>query len=481
VSTPQEPPAESEVPAPAADAGAGPTLIDGPPPARALELAQPIQLPPAVPAAPPARSAPTLRAEPDFGPLRGFPARPSGAGGPPPQPFPIQPPESVQVPVAAAAALDAPHLGGTLGLDTGHAVAGAPGAELLTPFVPWPVRSLPRLLVPSTEIRDAVRGIVEHEGPVVVRRVATLYAMGVGRAALAREQRHVLNTVIYDMVRNRILEADRVARDADMGSWNVRLYGTPVTRIRERGARALLDIPISEIAALAQAMREGAPATDDVEADRILAIYGAAHASQAERSVVRKAVTVEAPADQAAMFAPTLLSVMAPEERPSSTVSRGDNERAARLLENAIEEVVNEALELGMNGLHRLGLAWEDGVAVAAIRTVVIEHMATIGLTLSERELAVRVRDKMPNASGSARGAVVDAVLARVGMQLMDEEGLAVLMAPWERARRPAPSDDDTPRQQCIHGNTLGSCTQVTCPGHYLGGKSSDTDWRNDW
>jgi hypothetical protein len=316
---------------------------------------------------------------------------------------------------------------------------------------------------------------------VVVRRVATLYAMGVGRAALAREQRHVLNTVIYDMVRNRILEADRVARDADMGSWNVRLYGTPVTRIRERGARALLDIPLSEIAALAQAMREGAPATDDVEADRILAIYGAAHASQAERSVVRKAVTVEAPADQAAMFAPTLLSVMAFEERPSSTVSRGDNERAARLLENAIEEVVNEALELGMNGLHRLGLAWEDGVAVADIRTVVIEHMATIGLSLSERELAVRVRDKMPNASGSARGAVVDAVLARVGMQLMEEEGLAVLMAPWERARRPAPTDDDTPRQQCIHGNTLGSCTQVTCPGHYLGGKSSDTDWRNDW
>jgi hypothetical protein len=66
-------------------------------------------------------------------------------------------------------------------------------------------------------------------------------------------------------------------------------------------------------------------------------------------------------------------------------------------------------------------------------------------------------------------------------MQLMDEEGLAVLMAPWERARRPAPTDDDTPRQQCVHGNTLGSCTQVTCPGHYLGGKSSDTDWRTDW
>jgi hypothetical protein len=193
-------------------------------------------------------------------------------------------------------------------------------------------------------------------------------------------------------------------------------------------------------------MREGAPATDDVVADRILAIYGATHASQAERSVVRKAVTIEAPADQAAMFAPTLLSVRTPEERPSSTLSRGDDERAARLLENAIEEVVNEALELGMNGLHRLGLAWEDGVAVAAIRTVVIEHMATIGLTLSERELAVRVRDKMPNASGSARGAVVDAFLARAGMQLMDEEGLAVLMAPWERSRRPAPTDDDTPK-----------------------------------
>jgi hypothetical protein len=256
---------------------------------------------------------------------------------------------------------------------------------------------------------------------------------------------------------------------------------SPVTRIRERGARALLDIPTSEVAALAEAIRQRTRATDDVVGDRILAMYGATRASEAEQSAVRKAVATRPPADQAVIFIPTLLPVIAPQERPLSATTRIDKDRTVRLLDNAIEEVVNEALDLGMNRLKRLGDAWEDGDAVAAVRTAVLERMATIGLTHDERELAVRVRDRMPNASGSARGAVVDAVLARVGQQFMDEEELAVLMAAWERARRRAPGPDDTPRQQCAHGRTWGSCTQVTCPGHYLEDKFSEYDWRNDW
>ena len=266
-----------------------------------------------------------------------------------------------------------------------------------------------------------------------------------------------------------------------MDSWNLRVYGTPITQIRERGARALGDIPISEIAALAQAIKHRDRVTDDVVIDRILAMYGVVRASETERSAVRKAVTTETPTDQAVMFAPALLTVIAREGRPSSATTRSDKDRSVRLLDNAIEETVNEALDLGMNGLKRLGESWEDGAAVAAVRTVVLEEMAAIGLTVGERELSVRVRDRMPNASGSARGAVVDGVLARVGKQFMDEEELTVLMAPWDRARHPAPSHDDTPRQQCVHGRAWGSCTRVTCPGHYLGGKSSDTDWRNDW
>jgi very-short-patch-repair endonuclease len=125
----------------------------------------------------------------------------------------------------------------------------------LQPYRPWQTRPLPDpLSAPMTEVMDGLVEIIAAEGPMPCHRAYSLYAEAAGIDGLPLRVRSVFNKEVHQAVLGRRLALRRERDVPGQIDAIVRLAGTPAVVVRERGDRALNEIPPSEIAAALAAL-----------------------------------------------------------------------------------------------------------------------------------------------------------------------------------------------------------------------------------
>jgi very-short-patch-repair endonuclease/sirohydrochlorin ferrochelatase len=146
----------------------------------------------------------------------------------------------------------------------------------LPPYAQWTPHPVPDVhSAPLPEIINVLVEIVAAEGPVVCRRVYSLYNRAAGNSRLGRQIVHVLNRASYRAVKlGRLAQNDEQRRGGQMNQV-VRITGAPELSVRERGPRSLEDIPPLEIAAVRERLRQQEPDLgEDQMVRRLAAVYG---------------------------------------------------------------------------------------------------------------------------------------------------------------------------------------------------------------
>ncbi|PRX50856.1 AAA domain-containing protein [Prauserella shujinwangii] len=111
-----------------------------------------------------------------------------------------------------------------------------------------------------------LREIVAVEGPVLGDRLHSVYVRASGGQRVGKQIARTLNSAISAAVRKRVLVADNPLGESGVKPLTYRLPEQPAVRVRERGPRALDQVPPSELAAvMAMAAEEcGWPDTEGV-------------------------------------------------------------------------------------------------------------------------------------------------------------------------------------------------------------------------
>ena len=143
---------------------------------------------------------------------------------------------------------------------------------VLAPYSSWTLRPVPDPHSASlSELIDVLIEIIEAEGPVVCRRAYSLYNKASGNSRLGRQIVHVMNRAIYRAVKlGRLVQNDEQKRGGQMNQV-VRVAGSPEVSVRERGPRALEEIPSLEIAAVREKLLQNDPGLEEEQLIRQLA------------------------------------------------------------------------------------------------------------------------------------------------------------------------------------------------------------------
>jgi len=282
-------------------------------------------------------------------------------------------------------------------------------------------------------------------------------------------QRTVLNRTVSKLINERRLAVEVSLAVRTMSDWALRIPGLPIAIPRERGPRALGDVPLSELAVVASQLRETTRTGSVVE--EVIALYGVLSPTRQQDEYVRRAIDPH----WALAHAPT-------PEAPSPDVgsepaSARATARSNKEFEGVLSLVVNEVLALGSRRLQLLGAAWVDDDQSGLLRRQFLDSLRMLGVGLDLDAITVLVRESLPDASGPARGAVVDLVLARALFGKVDETAIDRLTAPMRAARD---SIEGTEERRCGHGNPWGTCRVGTCPGRSAAAMPADYDWRLD-
>ncbi len=147
---------------------------------------------------------------------------------------------------------------------------------ILAPYVQWQLRPVPDPHSASLpELIEILIEIVKAEGPIVCRRVYSLYNKAAGNARLGKQIVHVLNRAIYRAVKlGRIVQNDEQKRGGQINQV-VRVAGSLPVNARERGPRSLEEIPPLEIAAVREMLLRDDPGMEEEQLVRQLAaVYG---------------------------------------------------------------------------------------------------------------------------------------------------------------------------------------------------------------
>lgn len=147
---------------------------------------------------------------------------------------------------------------------------------ILAPYSQWVVRPVPDPHSGSlSELIEVLIEIVNAEGPVVCRRVYSLYNKAAGYSRLGKQIVQVLNRAIYRAVKlGRLVQNDEQERGGQINQV-VRVAGSPAVNVRDRGPRALEDIPPLEIAAVREKLLQVEPDLEQEQLVRQLAaVYG---------------------------------------------------------------------------------------------------------------------------------------------------------------------------------------------------------------
>ena len=118
----------------------------------------------------------------------------------------------------------------------------------------------------SASLQELMEGLVEivtAEGPIICRRAYLLYNRAAGNARLGSQIVSVMNRAIYRAVKlGRIQQNDEHKKGGQINQV-VRLTGTSEVVVRERGTRALDEIPPLEIRTLRERLLTGDEASED--------------------------------------------------------------------------------------------------------------------------------------------------------------------------------------------------------------------------
>lgn len=121
----------------------------------------------------------------------------------------------------------------------------------LDAYEEWPMRTLPDPRSLSlVEIAKSLIEIVSVEGPVVGARAYEVRLRASDLQAETRELRGLLNRASYAATRSGALLSANEQNEQTQKFLVLRLPGTPEVRTRQRGPRAVPQIPLSEVAAV---------------------------------------------------------------------------------------------------------------------------------------------------------------------------------------------------------------------------------------
>lgn len=355
-----------------------------------------------------------------------------------------------------------------LGLDRGSQPL-RPGPARLQPYQAYAPRPMPILTAPSPSVESAVLRIAIAEGPLTVGRLRRVYGRGLGRNDLSHVQRTVLNRTVSKLINERRLAVEVSLAVRTMSDWSLRIPGLPIATPRERGPRALGDVPLSELAAVASQLRETMRAGSVIE--EVLALYGVPSPTRQQDEYVRRAI------DPHWALANTPTHEAPPQDVGPEPASARDTARANKEFKGLLSLVVNEVLALGSRRLRLLGASWVDDEESELIRRQFLDSLRALGVGLDLDAITVLVRENLPDATGPARGAVVDLVLARALSGKMDEAAIDRLTSPMRAARD---SIEGSEERRCAHGRAWGTCRVGACLGRSAAAMPADYDWRLD-
>ena len=140
----------------------------------------------------------------------------------------------------------------------------------MRPFQRWRSRRFPEVnSSPHSAIAAGIVEIVSAEGPVVASRVYELYLRASGKGRMRKEERSALNQAVAFAVRSKAIDQ---IEDGEPGQANKTLHvpGSDQVVIRRRGDRPLVQIPMTEVVALACQLIAAEPELDDAGLKSVL-------------------------------------------------------------------------------------------------------------------------------------------------------------------------------------------------------------------
>jgi hypothetical protein len=152
----------------------------------------------------------------------------------------------------------------------------APARVALDPYDAWEERPVgdPRG-TSRAEIMKAILEIVAAEGPMRASRAYAVYNRASGGRKLTSVARAPLSSAVYWLAQEHRLLLTRKDEIPWQDDDLVRLPDTPPVRVRELGPRELIEVPLDEIAELANRLRAARGSDDPAELKRaILDTYG---------------------------------------------------------------------------------------------------------------------------------------------------------------------------------------------------------------
>ena len=149
------------------------------------------------------------------------------------------------------------------------------GPSGMRPYVTWRGTTPDPRAVPTRELANALREIVETEGPMVTERIYRAYIRASSLQKAGRHVKQALNRALGDLERRRIVTIDREGPGNGYARATVRLADNPQTVLRDRGDRDFGEIPIDELAQMYRLVRSENPGEDEEEIRReLLTRYG---------------------------------------------------------------------------------------------------------------------------------------------------------------------------------------------------------------
>lgn len=137
---------------------------------------------------------------------------------------------------------------------------GLTNVSLLQPYISW--TSSPLHYPREYNLQEVIEGlisIIEAEGPIVCSRLYHIYASAVGIQKVGRQIKSIFDYAIQHAIARGL-----IARNPELGNQDqlleiVRLPGTELVILRERGNRTIEEIPPSEIIRLMQKLARISP------------------------------------------------------------------------------------------------------------------------------------------------------------------------------------------------------------------------------
>ena len=164
------------------------------------------------------------------------------------------------------------------------------GSNGVRSYVTWRGATPDPRAVSTRELANALREIVETEGPMVTERIYRTYIRGSNLQKAGRHVKRALNQALRDLERRNIVAIDGEGRENGYTGATVRLTNNPQTVLRDRGDRDFGEIPIDELAQMFRLVRSESRGEDEEAIRReLLARYGLTRMTARVRERLNKA------------------------------------------------------------------------------------------------------------------------------------------------------------------------------------------------